>query len=408
MKNYKIINSCQITKSKDLRNILNLGFLPPVNQMYKIGEKDIDQNFFNTDLYISKKSKLVQINTVVNKEILFSKDYPYTSSSTKILRDNFDQLFTEVESQFNLKKKFIVDIGSNDGNLLSFFKKKYKVLGVTPENIGKIAIRNGIPTILDYFNKKTVDKIVKKNGKPDLVTATNVFAHIERPNILLKNILNLLDNDGIFVSESHYLPELIKNIQYDTIYHEHLRYYSLQSLKYFFSRHNLKIIDAKKIKTHGGSIRVYATKNKKYKISKNVNKILKEELKFLNFKNLDKFRQKVIFSKLELLKLICKIKKSNKKIVGISAPSRATTLANFVGLDENIIDKIFEISGSKKIGYYLPGTKIPIVNEKLIYKEQPDYALIFSWHISKEIIRNLKMRGYKGKFIVPLPIPKIL
>ena len=235
-----------------------------------------------------------------------------------------------------------------------------------------------------------------------------MFAHIENPKKLLKDILSLLDKNGIFISESHYLISLIKNLQYDTIYHEHLRYYSLTSLKYFFSLLNLKIIDAKKIPTHGGSIRVSATRNKDLKPSKNVLKILKEEKKFLNVKRFSKFKDEVILSKLKLNKLLLKLKQNKKKIFGISAPSRASTLINYVGIDDNIIENILEIKGSKKIGKYLPGTKIPIFEESVLYKKKPHYVLIFSWHISKQIISNLKKNGYKGKFIIPLPEPKII
>lgn len=408
MKNYKIINHCQISGSKKLQKILDLGFLPPVNQMFNINEKKINQNFFETGLFFCEKSKLVQINTIVDKKIVFPKNYPYTSSTTKILRDNFQELSNEIRQNYKLKKKFIVDIGSNDGNLLSFFKKDFKVLGVTPEDIGKIAIKRGIPTILDYFTGNIVKKIKKKFGKPDIITATNVFAHIENPKKILKDILSLLDNNGLFISESHYLIPLIKDLQYDTIYHEHLRYYSLTSLKYFFSLMNLKIIDAKKIPTHGGSIRVTTTKNLKLKQSKNVLKILKEEKKYLNIKRLKKFKDDVVLSKLKLNKLLLSLKKNKKRIFGISAPSRAATIINYVGIDENIIENILEIKGSKKIGKYLPGTKIPILEEDILYKEKPDYVIIFSWHISKQIISSLKKNGYKGKFIIPLPEPRIL
>ena len=151
--------------------------------------------------------------------------------------------------------------------------------------------------------------INKKYKNPNIITATNVFAHIEKPNELLKNILALLDKNGVFITESHYLLPLIKKIQYDTIYHEHLRYYSLQSLKFFFSKFGLRIFYAKKIRTHGGSIRVYASKNKKYKISKSVNIILNEEKKNIDMKNFFKFRDKVVLSKLKLNKILYGLKK---------------------------------------------------------------------------------------------------
>ena len=409
MNTHTIISKCQISKSKNLKKIINLGFLPPVNQLINIKSKNQTQNFFDTELLYCPKSKLVQLNIEVKKEIVFPKNYPYTSGTTKILRENFKELYREIKEMLFLKKKnFIVDIGSNDGNLLSNFKKDFKILGITPENVGKIAIKKGIPTLLQYFEKKTVHKILKQHGKPNIVTATNVFAHINNPKELLKNIIKLMDKNGVFISESHYLMPLIQNVQYDTIYHEHLRYYSLQSLKYFFSLMGLKIFHAKKINTHGGSIRVYASKNSNYKVTKSVSQILREENKILNMKSFLKFKKKIIISKLKLNKILYNIKKRNKRICGISAPSRSSTLINYTKLDENIIDYILEIKGSKKIGKYMPGTKIPILNEEILYRDQPEYALIFSWHISKEIISNLKKRGYKGKFIIPLPNPKII
>ena len=223
----------------------------------------------------------------------------------------------------------------------------------------------------------------------------------------MKNILKILDEDGIFVSESHYLVSLIKTVQYDTIYHEHLRYYSLKSLEYLFKKYNMEIIHAKKINTHGGSIRVYAARKEKFKINKNVKKILNFEKKFLNFKTFNNFKKKVIASKLNLYSILKKLKEKNKKIYGIGAPSRATTLINYVGLDENIIDCVLEIEGSYKIGNYIPGKKIPILSEKKLYEEPPDFVILFSWHIASELKANLKKKGFKGKFIIPLPDPRI-
>ena len=216
---------------------------------------------------------------------MFPYSYPYTSSTTKILRENFADLYKETKKIIYLRSKdLVIDIGSNDGNLLSNFKDFHKVLGVTPEKIGKLAIKKGIPTIIDYFDNKTVKKILLKHGKAKIITATNVFAHIDNINQIVKNVLRTLDNDGIFITESHYLLPLIKTVQYDTIYHEHLRYYSVQSLNYLFKKHNLEIIHTKEISTHGGSIRVYAARKGKYKISKSVKLQLKKENKGLNKK----------------------------------------------------------------------------------------------------------------------------
>ena len=211
--------------------ILSLGLIPPVNQMSHLKSNLNDQVFFPTELFYCSKSKLVQLGIEVNKKILFPKEYPYTSSTTKVLRDNFAELSKEVAEYYPLDKKdLIIDIGSNDGNLLSNFKKYCNVLGVTPENIATIAVKKGIPTIQDYFTKNLSSKIKKKYGEAKIITATNVFAHIENILTILNSIKYLMKKDGIFISESHYLYDLIQYNQYDTIYHEHLRYYSLSSL----------------------------------------------------------------------------------------------------------------------------------------------------------------------------------
>ena len=410
MKNFsRIINKCQFSQKKDLVKILSLGHLPGVNQMSKINSKKSFEFFFPTNLVFSPSSKLFQIDNIVDKKILFPKSYPYTSSTTKILRDNFKNLYNETNKFFQINSKdLVIDIGSNDGNLLEKFKN-CKVLGVTPEKVGVQAIKKGIPTILDYFTKRVSTKILKRYGKARIITATNVFAHIDDIDELMKNVLKILDNDGIFITESHYFLSLVKKLQYDTIYHEHLRYYTVSSLIKIFKKYGLKILRIKKIMTHGGSIRVYAARNKlKLKVHKSVKLALREERIELSKSKLKDFKNRVLKSKIDLISKLYKLKKKNKKIYGIGAPSRATTLVNFVGINEDLIDCICEIKGSHKINHYLPGTKIPIVSEQIIFKNKPDYLLILSWHIYKDLIKIFKKKGYRGKFIIPLPDTKII
>ena len=331
--NYKRIYKCHISGSENLEMILSLGLIPPVNQMTKIDQKPKEQIFFPTEIYYSPVSKLVQLGITVDQKILFPKEYPYTSSTTKILRENFSELSEEVFSNFKISEEdLVIDIGSNDGNLLSNFKNYTRVLGITPEDIGKIAIERGIPTILQYFSKDLSKNIIKKYGKAKIVTATNVFAHIDNIDEVLHSIYNLLENDGIFISESHYLQTLVEQNQYDTIYHEHLRYYSLSSLEYLFNKHGMEIIRAKKINTHGGSIRVYATKKGKYKIDNAFKELINIEKKELYSEGLFNFKNRVIESKLKLYSLLNEINSQDLKIYGISAPSRATTLVNYLGI----------------------------------------------------------------------------
>ena len=404
----KTIDRCQISGAKDLKTILSLGYLPPVNKLKKINSSLSEDMFFPAEMVFSSKSQLAQLTTLVNKEILFPKEYPYTSSTTKILRENFKELYKDCKKIVNISSRdLVIDIGSNDGNLLKNFKDHHRVLGITPEKIGRLAIKQGIETLIRYFDKDTSNLVLKKFGKAKIITATNVFAHIDNVNFLMKNLLRILKKDGVFISESHYLVSLIQTNQYDTIYHEHLRYYSLTSLKYLFEKYGIEIIHAKKINTHGGSIRVYAARKNKFRINKSVSKILNYEKSFLNWKTFINFKKNVVTSKIDLYAMLKKIKKNKKKIYGIGAPSRASTLINYVGLDENIVDCVLEIDGSYKIGNYIPGKKIPILSEKELYNNPPDFVILFSWHIAPELKLNLKKKGYKGKFIIPLPYPKI-
>jgi len=403
------IDQCQISGSKNLDSILFLGYMPPVNKLIPVGEVLKQQPSYPTEIFFSQTSYLMQLGYIVDPKILFPKEYPYTSSTTKILRDNFKNLYIELSKNFDIMEDdLVIDIGSNDGNLLSNFLNKHRVLGITPEKIGEIAISKGISTILDYFNDKVVNKILEKYGKAKIITATNVFAHMDNIHEKLHLIKKILKEDGIFVTESHYLVTLLKKIQYDTIYHEHLRYYSLNSLKYLFAKHGLEIIKVSMVPTHGGSIRVYAANRGRYKAESNIKKMLKDELDNLSLSELEKFKKKVILSKLKLYKYLYELKKKNSIIYGIGAPSRASILVNYVGIDHGIIDCILEVEGSYKIGYYLPGTTIPIKDEKLLFSNPPDYALILSWHIADDLISVLRSKGYKGKFIVPLPEPIVI
>lgn len=404
-----VVEKCQVCSNPNLEPILFLGYLPPVNTMRPIGERPHEESSYPAQLLYCPNCHLVQLGLVVDAAVLFPASYPYTSSTTKILRENFAELYSECKTVMKIgPDDLVVDIGSNDGNLLSNFKDNHKVLGVTPEEIGRIAIERGIPTIIDYFRQEVVSNILADKGKARLITATNVFAHIENVNGIVDLILQLLEDDGVFISESHYLLPLIETLQYDTIYHEHLRYYSLHSLKYLLEKHGLEIIHAKRIPTHGGSVRVYAARKGKHPVRETVAALLNEEKDVvLNKDNLLRFRDRVVLSKLELMSLLLKIKQEGKKVYGISAPSRASTLISYVGIDEGIVDCVLEIKGSHKIGKYVPGTLIPVLEESRLFEDQPDYALLLSWHIAEELIPKLREKGFRGKFIVPLPKPEI-
>lgn len=405
-----VVKTCQVCGNPNLESILFLGYLPPVNAMNSIGEQPREQSSYPAQWLYCDQCHLVQLGLIVDAKILFPSTYPYTSSTTKVLRDNFAELYQECKTVVELKgDDLVVDIGSNDGNLLSNFKGNCKVLGITPEKIGNIAIERGIPTLIDYFNRPVADKVAAEYGRPKIITATNVFAHIENINEIASTIFGLLRDDGVFITESHYLLPLIERLQYDTIYHEHLRYYSLHSLKFLLERNGFEVIHVKQIPTHGGSVRVYAAKKGKYPVRESVQALLdKEKDTVIGKAKLMDFKEKVVISKLELQALLLNLKKEGKRIYGISAPSRASTLINYVGIDDGIVDAVVEVKGSYKIGKYVPGTMIPILDESKLFENQPEYALLFSWHIADELIGKLKEKGFKGGFIVPLPKPQIV
>ena len=219
----------------------------------------------------------------------------------------------------------------------------------------------------------------------------------------------MLAPDGVFISESHYLIGLLDTLQYDTVYHEHLRYYSVGSLAHLLSMHELEVFHARKIPTHGGSIRVYAARKGARAIQPSVKEMLDAEPRSeAMHKRLAAFRNDVMLSKLRLHSMIRDIKEQGGRICGISAPSRASTLINYVGLDSSIIDYVCEIEGSLKIGKCMPGTLIPVVEESRMFEDQPDCAIIFSWHIAAELAPKLRAKGFKGKLITPLPEPRFL
>ena len=406
----RVVERCQVCDSPDLESILFLGYLPPVNTMRKLGEKPREESCYPAEMLYCPRCHLVQLGLTVDAGILFPPEYPYTSSTTSVLRENFAELYRECISMVALGAgDLVIDIGSNDGNLLMNFKDRHRVLGVTPEEIGKIAIERGIPTLIDYFTPRVASRILTEQGPAKVITATNVFAHMDGIHEVLDAIVRLLSEDGVFISESHYLLDLVKDLQYDTVYHEHLRYYSLHSLNHLLRMHGLELFHARRIPTHGGSFRAYAARIGRYTVMESVDRLLREERPVvLEAGNLRRFRDRVIHSKLELLTLLSGIRREGKRIFGISAPSRASTLIHYTGIDDGILDCVVEVAGSHKIGKYIPGTRIPVLEESKLFDDQPDYALILSWHIAEELMPKLRNRGFRGSFIVPLPTPKVI
>ncbi len=412
MPQYGPVTSCQTCGCKDLESVIFLAFLPSVNVMSDIGTPKAQEQWFPAEMLRCPKCTLVQLGFVADPAMIFPPEYPYTSGTTRILRENFADLYRNVKALLDLQPQhFIVDIGSNDGTLLKNFKEGgHKVLGIEPSLTAKLAEAAGVDTLMTFFGTEATDTVLKSHGKADVITAANVFAHILDPNSVVENIVRLLSDDGVFISESHYLLDLIQTLQYDTIYHEHLRYYSLRSIKFLLEKHGFTVFKVQRLPTHGGGIRVYASRKKTFASDGSVEALLEEEKKagLEGTSWMKQFQEGIIRSKLELYGLLKDIHAKKQAVYGISAPSRASTLVNYVGLDDGLLPCVMEIKGSKKIGKYMPGRNIPVLEESKLYADQPPYALLLSWHIASELMTNLKKRGYKGDFIIPLPVPKIV
>lgn len=399
--NSKVVEHCQSCGSSSLASVFFAGYLPPVNDMPRIGERLREQPAYPAELLRCSECTLVQLGLVVDPRVLFPPDYPYTSGTTRILRENFADLAREVGDVCPIgSDDLVVDVGSNDGTLLSNFTSS-RVLGIEPTDAGDLAEARGIRTLRAFFDRDAARAARGAHGYARLVTAANVFAHIDGVHEVVEAVLDLLGPGGVFVSESHYLASLVRDVQYDTVYHEHLRYYSLESLSRLLAPHGLEVFHARRIPTHGGSVRAYAARSGARDVLPSVSALLAEERRDLAA--LPTFVDRVRRSKLGLYSILDSLP---GRVFGVGAPSRASTLVNHLALDDSIVECVLEVPGSRKIGRYVPGTRIPVVDESRV--EFPENLLLFSWHLADELMPKLRSAGFRGKFVVPLPEPRVV
>jgi SAM-dependent methyltransferase len=401
------INKCQICNSEKLHLILDLGHQPLCDSLLTKNMLNEPENTYPLRMLWCEECSLAQIDYCVDGSLVYHPNYPYKSGVTKELVEYQSGISTSLTSKYNLQKgDLVVDIGSNDGTLLSGFKKnQISVLGIEPTNIAKIANQDGIETIQKFFDKKVADEIKTKYGKASIILATNMFAHMATLGEVISGIEHLLKNDGVFVFENHYLLDVIERGQFDTIYHEHLRTYSLKSIIKLFSYYDFTVTDVERGSRYGGNIRVHVTKGKNKNISENVIKLLElEEKSGLNkLETYTKFANRVKKAKTDFLNFILEVKKNGKTIVANSCPGRSVTLLNYYGIDSELIPYITEQPSSLKLGMFLPGKHIPIINNEILIKDQPDYVILLAWHYADSIIEQLKSRGLKSTFVIPLP-----
>ena len=392
-----------ICKNK-LKQKINFGNLPLINN-YTI-KKNLKK--YPTIISQCQNCLLIQLKYSVPDKLLFPNNYSYLSGNSKEKINNFASILAKIKKNSKKKNPQILDIGSNDGSFLEIVKKKYpKVLGVEPTNTARNAIKKGINTIKKSLNFKLAKKILNKYSKFDFIIASNFFAQTNNLKEILKSIKLILDKKGLLIVEVQYLYELLLQKGFDSFHHEHIAYYTLSSITKLLEKYNLYVFDAEKLKVHGGMLRVYISLNKK-PITKKMKKILASEndRNIINkIKNLNLFRIK--FSN-KLNKFFYNLKKKGKKIYGMGAAPRACVMLNSANLTKNEIDLVGEVSKSLKCNKYVPGTNIMVRNENKIIRDKPDYVVILAWHLKKRIINLLSKKGYKGNFIIPLPILKVI
>lgn len=400
-------------RGKKLKKIIKLSPTPPANAF--LTKKDLKKRepFFPLQVNFCLSCGQLQLTHVVSPELLF-RNYVYVSSTSPVFVAHFEQYAKDLIKKFKLSKKsFVVDIGSNDGILLKPLKNAgVRVLGIDPAvGIAKKATKEGIETLPHFLNSKLAKEIVNKFGQADVVSANNAFAHIHNLDEIVESVKILIKEKGVFVIEFPYLVDFIEKNLFDTIYHEHLSYLSLRPLKAIFERLNMQIFDAKKVDSHGGSLRVYVQKQEEQrKVQDSVAAFIdkERELGLDNINTYLKFAKMIEINKKKLIKLLKKLKSQNKTLVGYGAPAKGNTLLNFYEIGPQILDYIVDDSKYKQ-GLYTPGTHIQVVPFQEIASTKPDYIFILAWNFANPLmdkLSNFKKAG--GHFIIPVPQAKII
>ena len=410
---YKFRKTCRLCSSRSFELVLDLGKQPPSNSFLTKNQLKDSEKKFPLRLYICKKCHHLQLLDVVDKKHLFS-NYHYFTSANKPIIEHFKKYAENVYKKILEKKEnpFVVEIGSNDGTLLKQLKKnKVNVLGIEPaKNLAQISRKSKIKTENKFFNHTLAKKIAKKQ-RADLVIANNVLGHVDDLDEFIIGIKELLKNDGVFIFEVPHALNLIKKLEFDTIYHEHISYFSIIPLSNWLEKHELEIFNVEKQKVHGGTIRVYVSKKNNFRKNNSVENIKIIEKKYgitkiITYRN---FSKKIYHLKKILRKKIMILKNNNKIIFGYGASAKGNVLLNFCEIDNNILDFVTDTTKIKQ-GKFTPGTKIKIINPKnRINKSSKMIALLLAWNYKTAIIKNeKKFLRNGGKFLIPIPKPRIV
>lgn len=400
-------------KRNNLSQFLDLGFTPPADQFLRKEQLNEPEVYYPLRVMACVDCGLIQLSHVVSPEVLYRHDYPYESSITRTGHVHWNEFANSTTERFSLSASdLVIDIGSNVGVLLEAFKANgTRVLGVDPaSNIVRIAEKRGIETICEFFSMDVAHQIIQEKGNASIITGTNVVAHIDDLDGLVKAVKMLLKPGGVFIFEAPYFVNLVRNLEYDTIYHEHLSYLSVKPLITYFSKFDMEIFDIQQRDIHGGSFRVFVSSAGNFPVDPIVKELLRQEetTGLYSPEALNRFSKAVQQNRQNLLWMLRSIKHDNKRIVAVSAPAKGMTLLNYAHIGSETLDFVTEKS-KLKIGRYTPGTHIPVVGDDELLKEMPDYALLLAWNFADEIMNNLsEFRKHGGKFIIPIPHPKIV
>jgi nucleoside-diphosphate-sugar epimerase/SAM-dependent methyltransferase len=402
---------CRASDAADLIPVLDLGVMPLADGLVKEEDLAKPELRFPLNVVFSPTSTLLQIRESVDPEVLFCRDYPYYSSfSDQLLEHSRKNVEAIIQARKLDSSCLAVELASNDGYLLkNYVAHGIPVLGIDPaEGPAKTAAERGVKTINTFFTRELAEKLVADGVRADVIHANNVLAHVRDLNGFVAGIGQLLAEDGVAVIETPYVRDLIDHCEFDTIYHEHLCYYSVSSLRYLFGRHGLWVNDLQHLGIHGGSLRVFV--GKKDEPSETVQRYLREERE----RGIDRieyyrdFAARVEDIKRRLVHLLQTLKQQGKRIAAYGAAAKGSTLINYIGIDRSLVSFVVDRNVHKQ-GKYMPGQRLPIFPVSKLLEEQPDFVLILAWNFKEEIMRQQSEYANRGgKFIVPIPEPRVV
>lgn len=403
---------CRICGSSSLREYLHLGRTPLANSYVR--EQDLQAPEFREELalQVCTQCGLSQLTKVVTPDLMF-KNYLYVSSTTETFRNHCAELAKTAMAVAGCRQgDWVMDIASNDGCLLSKFQDMdMRVVGVDPaENLAAEANKAGIPTLCAYWSTTVAEAVMRRFGRPKVITATNVFAHADDLHEFVRAVDSCLDPGGIFVIECPYIVDFIERNEFDTTYHEHLSYLGIHPLYMLFEKHSLTLFDVEYFKDiHGGTIRVFVGRPGKYPVSSNLAFYLKKEEAFgiKDIEQYETFGRRVQANKQNLLTLIGRLHAEGKVIWAYGASAKGNTLMNYFGISNDFIPVVID-DNPKKWGWYTPGSHMRITGIEELGRSKVDYLLLLAWNFETEIRRRCRAINYAGRFILPVPEAKLL